>query len=684
MANNLFFNRDLSWLFFNERVLMQAEKKNVPLLERLKFLSIFSSNLDEFYRVRMPVLMALKKIANKKFTTNRLTEISNYANAKELISNQQRYFGSILTKKLIPALKEKNISLLYNQPIPESIQAEVKNYFFSTLAAYLQIVFLTETSDFFPQNSLLYFAVELKKDEDKKIAIVNIPSDSVPRFFCTTVKHTHFVVFIDDIIKEQLINLFPDYQIKGIYSFKVTRDADLNLQDEYEGNLATKIEAQLTKRDLGLATRFLYAPDLPKHLLKSISRKLKLQKANKVSGGYYHNLKDFFAFPIQNASLLYEQHPSLHYPFPHNLQSLFEEIQLEDILVHTPYQSFDTVLRFFNEAVINPEVEEIFTTMYRVANDSRIGHALMSAARNGKKVTVFIELKARFDEANNIKWSKVMKAAGVKIIYSIPDLKVHSKVALVKLKSSNKKTLLGLLGTGNLNEKTAAIYTDHFLLTAHQEMLQELEQLFMFLAKRRKSSQEDQFELKHLLIAQFNLYQQFISLIDTEISHALAGLPAAIIIKINNLEEETLIAKLYEASNAGVKIHLIVRSVCRLVPGIQNLSEHISIRRIVDRYLEHGRVFIFHNNGAEKIFLGSSDWMNRNIYHRIEVCFPIYDEQLKRQIKDITLLQFRDDVSAVSVDENSVNIPLVNALGIRSQEAIYDYLSNKINATVDV
>lgn len=684
MANNLFFNRDLSWLFFNERVLQEAGKEHVPLLERLKFLSIYSSNLDEFYRVRMPVLMALKKLAKAKDTENKPVENSNYKKAKQVIISQQEFFGNTLTEKLIPALKEKDIYLLYNEPMPDCIKAEVKNYFFTTLAAYLQIVFLSEAHNFFPENSQLYFAADLEKHGITEIAIVNIPSGSVPRFFCTPVEHTNFVVFIDDIIKEQLIHLFPQYQIKGVYSFKVTRDADLNLQDEYEGDIAAKIESQLNKRDLGLATRFLYAPDLPEHLLEIISAKLKLQKANKISGGHYHNLKDFFSFPIQDTSLQYKEQPSIQYLFQQEQESIFEEILHQDILVHTPYQSFDTVLRFFNEAAINPEVEEIYTTMYRVANDSRIGHALMSAAKNGKKTTVFVELKARFDEANNIKWSKIMKAAGVRIIYSIPELKVHSKVALVKLKRANKQVLLGLFGTGNLNEKTAAIYTDHFLLTAQQEMLQELEHLFMFLEKRKKSSQEDQFTIKHLLIAQFNLHQQFFALIDQEITYALAGLPAAITIKINNLEEETLIAKLYEASNAGVAINLIVRSICRLIPGMIGLSENISIRRIVDRYLEHGRVFIFHNNGEEKIFLGSSDWMNRNIYHRIEVCFPIYDKQLKNQIKDITLLQLRDDVSAVSLDENLKNVPLINLKGIRSQEAICDYCSKKQIAITDV
>lgn len=675
MTKNLFFNRDLSWLFFNERVLQEAGKEDVPLLERLKFLSIFSSNLDEFYRVRMPVLMALKKIAKKNYDDSRFIESSIYKEAKQMISIQQGEFGNILTRKLIPALRAKNIHLAYKEPLPDQIEAEANRYFFTTLAAYLQIVFLSDTSGFFPENNQLYFLVDLQHNSQSEIAIVNIPSESVPRFFLTSVDNVDFVVFIDDIIRAQIHHLFPDFQIGGMYSFKVTRDADLNLQDEYEGDIAAKIESQLSKRDLGLATRFLYDPDLPAHLLEIISNKLKLQNANKMSGGCYHNLKDFFKFPIQGVSLQYKIKPPLNSPLVKERDSIFSEIQHRDILVHTPYQSFDTVLRFFNEAAINIDVDEIYTTMYRVANDSRICHALMNAARNGKKTTVFVELKARFDEANNIKWSKIMKSAGVRIIYSIPDLKVHSKVALVKLRSNNSQPLLGLLGTGNLNEKTAGSYTDHFLLTAHQGMLHELEQLFLFLEKRKKRSEEDELNLQHLLIAQFNLSGQFLSLIDKEIKHALSGLPAVITIKINNLEEETLIAKLYEASNAGVKINLIVRSVCRLIPGVKNLSENITIRRIVDRYLEHGRVFIFHNNGEERIFLGSSDWMNRNIYHRIEVCFPVYSEQLKKQIREIIDLLLKDDVSAVFLDENLNNCPISTVYGIRSQDSIYSFLS---------
>jgi len=359
--------------------------------------------------------------------------------------------------------------------------------------------------------------------------------------------------------------------------------------------------------------------------------------------------------------------------------SLFDVLLERGLMVHAPYQSYDTILRFFNEAAINPEVEEIYTTMYRVAHDSKIAFALISAAKNGKKVTVLVELKARFDEANNIRWAKKMKSAGVKIVHSVNALKVHAKLALVKRKHATCP-YLGLLATGNLNEGTARFYTDHILLTAHQPMLTEAETLFRFLSKKKKPDSSDIIAFQHLLVAQFNLQTKFLQLIDREILHAKSGLAAGIIIKLNNLEEEALVNKLYEASNAGITVRLIVRSVCRIVPGVKGQSENITVKRIVDRYLEHGRVFIFHNNGQPEVYMGSADWMNRNIYRRIEVCFPIYSETLKAKMTEIIELQWQDTEQAVLIDSELNNVSLKGTgKGIRSQEAIYNLLSDSIS-----
>ena len=334
------------------------------------------------------------------------------------------------------------------------------------------------------------------------------------------------------------------------------------------------------------------------------------------------------------------------------------------------------MIRFFNEAAIDIHVKKIYVTLYRIANDSRIANALMSAAKNGKQVVVFVELKARFDEANNIKWAKRMKAAGVQIIESIPGLKVHAKIALVKRKVHHRVELLGLLATGNFNETTAKYYTDHVLLTSQKHILREVERLFVFLKKRKKHPAETKLHFKHLLVGQFNLQSRFLQLIDREIYNCKKGLPAGIIIKVNNIEEKVLIAKLYEASQAGVKITLIVRSICCLIPGLPGMSENISAKRIVDRYLEHGRIFMFHNNGSPEVFLGSADWMNRNVYRRIEVCFPVLEPELKSQLIKIVNLQIEDNVQAVGLDPRCDNVELIQdpRNRVRSQLAIAEML----------
>jgi polyphosphate kinase len=662
-------DRDLSWLSFNERVLLEAAKENVPLLERINFLSIYSSNLDEFYRVRIPALMALQKIKKEK---NNPEAAKILQQATEKVKYQLELFGKTLTQQIIPQLKENNIHLIYNEAIPSSIQPAVQEFFFSQVLAFLQPAELTKSgADFFPENNKLYIAALLQQDKKEKTILVNIPSGNLQRFFCTNVNDDQYIVLIDDIIKENLSFIFPSAQIKGAYSFKITRDAELDLEDEYEGDIAEKIEKQIAKRDLGFATRFLYSPDMPHHLLEKLIATFNLSNATIVEGGLYHNLKDLSSFPVKEAKLCYEKWPAAKKKIIHP-ESLFNSIAANDIILHTPYHDYGLVLRFFNEAAIDKDVEEIYVTLYRIAGDSRIASALISAAKNGKSVTVFVELKARFDEANNIRWAKRMKEAGVKIIYSIPGLKVHAKVALVKKKKGIRTKYYGLLATGNFNESTARFYTDHILMTAHKEMLRELELLFIYLAKRKKPDSNTDIEFKHLLVAQFNLQSSFLKLIQREIDNAKKGLKAEITIKLNNLEEKVMISKLYEASSAGVKINLLVRGICRLVPGIKEISDNISIRRIVDRYLEHGRIFWFHNNGNEEFYAGSADWMNRNIYRRIEVCFPVHDEIIKKEIKEMLLVQLKDNLQAVETDDKLNNVSINNnGEKIRSQEFIY-------------
>ncbi len=678
IIENAFFDRDLSWLSFNERVLQEAGREDVPLLERVNFLSIYSSNLDEFYRVRMPVLLALAKLSKKE--KNHITLPDDLlGKANEVIYKQLQHYGLILKQNIIPQLHENNIDFIYGVDIPEELTEDISQYFLSQVLAFLQPINLIEAKlSFFPKNNTLYFLIILTKKDEEQTVILNIPSNDLPRFFKIKKEAKTYIVFLDDIIRNNLSTIFKGSEITGCFSFKTTRTAEIDLKDEYAGNLAEQIEKQLQKRDFGLATRFLYQPGIPDHTMELLIENLSLQNANLVSGGRYHNLKDLSSFPVDLDTLTNQRWPKINYPNIVPGQSLCQSISEKDILVNPPYQSYNSILRFFNEAAISEDVIEIFVTLYRVASDSKIVNALISAAKNGKKVFVLVELKARFDEANNIKWAKKMKEAGVDIIYSVTALKVHAKIALVKRNIGIRTAYTGLFATGNFNETTANFYTDHILMTAHQGMLREMELLFMFLAKRVKPTDPGLINFEYLLVAQFNLQEKFLALIDREIEQAKQGNPASVIIKLNNLEEKVMIAKLYDASRAGVKIELIIRGICRLIPGVKGMSENIQIVRIVDRYLEHGRIFVFHNQGKEEIFMGSADWMNRNIYRRIEVCFPVLDEDVKKEIKSILKLQLADNVKSVVLNDKLMNVPIVTTKEpVQSQYRIYELLKGK-------
>ncbi|HZI24140.1 MAG TPA: polyphosphate kinase 1 [Chryseolinea sp.] len=673
--NSLYFfqDRDLSWLSFNDRVLREAERESVPLMERIRFLAISSSNMDEFFRVRMPALMALKRLASEKKSK---TIDSLLAKINDKVHLQQERFGSIIQDQLVHALKLHGIFLFYNEPIPQEITPLLKEYFIHFVATYIHIVNLSDDSPFFPENNKLYLVVTVRDKNADQFFIVNIPSDKLSRFISINHGGVQYVIFLDDIVRTNLPMIFPGSEIIDSHSFKITRSAELDLEDEFTGNLSKKIEKKLRVRDFGLATRFLFEPGLHDATLKILKHKFSLEGANLIPGGRYHNLKNLLDFPLKDSVFQYDRWTNIEFKIESD--SLFNQITKSDILLHTPYHDYNAVVRFFNEAAIDITVKTIYVTLYRIANDSRIANALISAAKNGKRVVVFVELKARFDEANNIKWAKRMKAAGVQIIESIPGLKVHAKIALVKRKVHGKVMLLGLLATGNFNENTAKYYTDHVLMTSQKQMLREVERLFVFLRKRKKHPAENTLHFKHLLVGQFNLQSRFLTLIDREIYNVKKGLPASIIIKLNNIEEKILIAKLYEAAQAGVKITLIVRSICCLIPGVTGMSENIFAKRIVDRYLEHGRIFIFNNNNNPEIFLGSADWMNRNIYRRIEVCFPLYESELKSQILKIINLQIQDNTQAVGLDQHCENVEIKNNRQsglVRSQQVIGDMLA---------
>ncbi len=679
----VYLNRDLSWLSFNHRVLMEAADASVPLYSRISFLSIFSSNLDEFFRVRMPAVFAFTSIEAKKTSLRDEYPKDLVHQVQATVLKQQEEFGLIFSGQILPELKRNNIYLYYGDPIRDEHKESVREYFLSKVLSFLQPIILQKDnqSKVFLENNALYFIVDLEPAEQpgKHVyGLVNIPSSNLARFQeLAVLDGNNYIMFLDDALRENLREVFPGYTIHGAYSIKITRDAEMVLEDEFHGDIAEKIESKLTKRELGHATRFLYDQLMPEDIRNFVREYFGLVEDEMVDGGRYHNLKDLGGLPNpQRGKHGFSSWPYIAHPEFTLDKSIFQSITEKEKLLHLPYHSYNYILRFFNEAAIDPAVKEIYVTLYRVAADSHIVNALISAARNGKKVTVFVELKARFDEANNLRWSKKMKAAGIRIINSIPRLKVHAKVALVKRWENKAWQNYSFMATGNFNESTGRFYTDHVFFTANKEFSLELEWLFDYLQSRKQPAEYMKIPFKHLLVSQFNMIKRFNQLIDREIENAKAGKPAEIIIKLNNLQEREMIRRLYKASEAGVKINMLVRSICCLAPGLKKQSENITVHRIIDRYLEHARVFVFHNDGQPEYFMGSADWMNRNLHSRIEVVFPVYDPVLCKEINDILRIQLNDTTKSVEFTASLQNKKFNNAYqpGPAAQETIYNYV----------
>jgi len=683
----VFLNRDLSWLSFNHRVLMEAGDKNVPLYSRISFLSIFSSNLDEFFRVRMPSIFAFTSIEAKKTSIREEYPKDLVQQVQSTVHQQLEEFGSILKKQILQELADNHIWLYYDDHIRSEHKETVREYFLSKVLSFLQPIILRKENqpDVFLDNNALYFIVDMETEDQPGVhiyAVLNIPSANLPRFSeLPMLGDDHYILFLDDVIRENLQEVFPAFTIHGAWSIKLTRDAEMSIEDEFIGDLAEKIEKQLEKREVGHATRLLYDQTMPETVKDFIQKYLIIRNEEMVEGGRYHNLKDLGSLPNPSKNkLTHPNWPSAVHPGFHNHRSVFQSITEQEKMLHLPYHSYNYILRFFNEAAIDPNVKEIYVTLYRVAADSHIVNALISAAKNGKKVTVFVELKARFDEANNLKWSKKMKAAGIKIINSIPGLKVHAKVALVKRIENKEWKNYSFMATGNFNEATGRFYTDHVLFTSNKDFGIELEWLFDYLQSRKQPAEYMKIPFEHLLVSQFNLIKRFDKLIEREIKNAKKGRPAGIIIKLNNLQERAMIERLYEASRAGVKVQLLVRSVCSLAPGVKGQSENITVHRIVDKYLEHARVFVFHNNGEPQYYMGSADWMNRNIYSRIEVVFPIYDAKFGEELNHILQLQLNDNTKGVMVT-TALDNPRNNndKSPLASQQAIYEFVKGMGN-----
>jgi len=681
----MLYNRDLSWLGFNFRVLQEAADKRVALFERMKFLSIFSSNLDEFFRVRYPAVIALSSLKEKTKLKASIEATDDIAEKiQQEVNRQLDFFGTTLTQEIIPELKKNGIIFYYDTPIHAGHAREIKEIFLSHVLAFIQPVFIEDSNHaFMPENNQLYFVVTLREADHGtlKQAIVNIPSGKLKRFFALTpLEGDEYVIFLDDIIRQNLQLIFPRLEILSVYSIKFNRDAEMNLSDEYSGNLLNKIEKQLKKRDIGLPSRFLFENSMPRNLQLFLAAAFSVKYEDMFAGGRYHHLSDLSAFPVTDKKLQFEKFVPLAPSKIMDSGDIFNLLEQQDVLLHLPYQSYNPVLSFFNQAAVDADVTDIYITLYRLAADSHIVNALISAAKNGKNVVVFIELKARFDEANNIKWSRIMKEAGISLQYSLPQIKVHSKIALVRKKTGGRELSYAILSTGNFNEVTARFYTDHVLMTSDIAIINELLQLFSFLEKGRNEIGEVKIKFNELLVSQFNMVSEFEKRIAGEIKKAKNGMAARIRIKVNNLEESGMINMLYKAAKAGVQVELIIRSVCCIICGSDGVNGNITVRRIVDRFLEHTRLFIFGTGDDAIVIMGSADLMTRNLHHRIEVCLPVRDAACRKELMDYFDMQWADNSKAVQLlpDNQFKKVEPSNGHISNAQQSIYQYLKERV------
>ncbi len=668
-----YFKRDVSWLSFNYRVLLEAADETLPIYERIRFLSIYASNLEEFYEIRVAehrgtIMKGIFTAEDVGLAEETLSEITDEVN------RQQQAFYRIFNEGILPELCRQNICL-YQGEEPEPFHREfVRNYFNEEIFPYLSPVTIHAGFRTFIRDRRLYLITRIIRKEtgEALYVLIKVPHSKVPRFIALPPHEgMHYFMFIDDVIRYNLPSIFPGYELDGCYSIKISRDADIYVEEETSQSIVQAIRRKVEKRKIGALSRFMYDRAMPRDFLAYICEAFDIVDDDLVVGGRYMNLQDMSKLPNPVGKVLEQQVPSpMRVPYLEEATSMFGAVKARDVLLYFPYQSFDYLLRFLMEAAFDPDVEEIKITQYRVAENSAVIHSLISAAQNGKKVTVFVELKARFDEENNMSTAEKMKKAGIKIIYSIPGLKVHAKVAVILRKGD--ATDFAYVSTGNFNEETAKIYADMALLTCNKAIVDDINRVFSVL---EGTLQEPQFSC--LLVARFNMVPELIRMIRRETEHVKAGRKGRIILKMNGLHDRRMIDELYRAGSEGVEIDLLVRGICCLVPD-QPYSPNIRVTRIVDMFLEHARIWYFYNDGAEDLYLTSSDWMNRNLNRRIETAAPVLSPSVKREIIDILHIQLRDNVKACRIDAQLRNIFVRNDLPpMRSQQAIYDYIQAK-------
>ncbi len=679
--------RDISWLSFNERVFQEATDKTVPLIERMKFLGIFSSNLDEFFRVRVATLNRLAEV--KKGVSEFIGEdpAKLLKQIHKMVLAQQQEVENVY-HSIVKELANHKIYLVDEKNLNKEQSAFVLKYFHEDVLPTLAPVMIESAPNFpYLSDKSIYFAIKLyRKGEVKKgmkYALMNIPTDVLPRFVVLPRQgESRNIILLDNVIRFCLNEVFNVLEVDRAeaYTIKVTRDAELDIDQDLSKSIVEKIEKSVKDRKKGEPVRLVYDREIPDDLLQFILKKIQLKRSfNVIPGGRYHNFRDFINFPnVGNRDLLYHYPAPLPHPELSKARSLFSVIKKKDILLCYPYQSFNHVIDLLREASIDPKVTSIKMTLYRLAKKSSIVSTLANALKNGKSVTVVVELQARFDEEANIFWANHLKEEGAEVIYGISGLKVHSKLLLITREEGNDIVTYGHIATGNFNEDTAKFYSDCTLLTSDERITDEISKVFHFYSNNFKIG-----NYENLVVSPFLMRKKFIKYINKEIKHAEEGKEAYITLKLNSLVDTELIKKLYQASEAGVKVKLIIRSSCSLVPGIKGLSENIEAISIVDKYLEHSRILVFCNGGDERIYLTSADWMYRNLDLRNEIAVPVYDKKIREKLKKIIDIQWHDNTKARILNDkqdNKYKPALPGEKKVRAQDEIYNYFKSRIKA----
>ncbi|TCV91942.1 polyphosphate kinase 1 [Biostraticola tofi] len=674
----LYTEKELSWLSFNERVLQEAADKSNPLIERMRFLGIYSNNLDEFYKVRFAELKRRILISEAQGSKKTSRHLLNTIQAKVL--NAEQEFDNLYNDLLLEMARNQ-IFLINERQLSPNQQVWLRDHFKQQLRQHITPILIRHDTNLvqFLKDDYTYLAVEIIRGQETDYALLEIPSDKVPRFInlpAEPPRRRKPMILLDNILRYCLDDIFIgffDYDVLNAYSMKMTRDAEYDLVTEMESSLMELMSSSLKQRLTAEPVRFVYQRDMPNTMVEMLKNKLGISSYDSViPGGRYHNFKDFIAFPnVGKANLVNKPRPRLRHLWFDQFRNGFDAIRERDVLLYYPYHTFGHVLELLRQASFDPNVLSIKINIYRVAKDSRIIDAMIHAAHNGKKVTVVVELQARFDEEANIHWAKRLTEAGVHVIFSAPGLKIHAKLFLISRKEGDDITRYAHIGTGNFNEKTARLYTDYSLLTADARITNEVRRVFNFIENPYRPVSFD-----YLMVSPQNSRHMLYQMIDQEIANAQAGIASGISLKINNLVDQGLIDRLYAASGVGVPIRMMVRGMCSLNPDLPGISDNIQITSIVDRFLEHDRVYVFENGGDKKVFLSSADWMTRNIDYRIEVAVALLDPRLKQQVLDILNLLFSDTVKARYIDSQLSNryVPRGNRRKVRAQDAIYDYI----------